>query len=91
MPNNKPHPNTVTDPNGSSYMTIEPSNPNAPPVVDLSQPPPHTELLIPPMKPGQILPPLIGPVGHLDSLRADPQILHEGDYTRPKYNPLTKT
>jgi len=76
---------------GGSHLEIQPLDPRQGQPVDLTVPHATDTILPPPLKPGQILPPLIGPVGSPSDYKADPQILHKDDYTRPNYNPLTKT
>ncbi len=89
MPNNQPKGNV--EPHGSTWMDIQPLDPRQGQPLDLTVPHATDTILPPPLKPGQILPPLIGPVGSPSDYKADPQILHPGDYTRPKYSDLTKT
>lgn len=76
---------------GSGTMEIEPADPKSAPVIDLTNPEPHSESLAPPLKPGQGKSPKIGPTDGPDSLHAEPGIVHEGDYARPKYTGISKT
>lgn len=45
MPNNKPHPNTVTNPNGSSHLEIEPLDPRQGQPVDATIPHAYDQVL----------------------------------------------
>lgn len=75
---------------GSASMEIEPVTPGTK-VDDKTKPEPHTESLVPPLKPGQGPSPKIGPPDSPSSLHATPGIVHEGDYDRPKYTGISKT
>lgn len=63
---------------GSGSIEIEPVNPGTK-VVDKTKPKPHSETLVPPLKPGERSSPKIGPPDSPGSLHAVPGIAHPGD------------